>query len=246
MDTTAIASAARSSPRRSPTCTTAATASAAALPATASTPSTRDHYAFHVMFLSPSARTSRRSSSGPSRSTTAEEVPTPPGREGLATRRSSGATSRTSRGRRHQSEVFLRRGLRRRPRDEDQHRASPDAFVFSGGKDMGVFKGVGFPEDVAEYFRLDEYKGYIWTAHGRFPTNTTRLVGRRASVQHPRLDRRPQRRDLVLRHQPPLPRDARLHLHDAQRSSSGSRRSSCPSWRAAADAGCPGSSGPLR
>lgn len=48
-----------------------------------------------------------------------------------------------------------------------------DAFVFSSGKDMGVFKGVGFPEDVADYFRLDEYKGYIWTAHGRFPTNTS-------------------------------------------------------------------------
>ena len=48
-----------------------------------------------------------------------------------------------------------------------------DAFVFSSGKDMGAFKGVGFPEDVAEYFRLDEYAGYMWTAHGRFPTNTS-------------------------------------------------------------------------
>ncbi|MBI2872919.1 MAG: glutamine amidotransferase family protein [Chloroflexi bacterium] len=48
----------------------------------------------------------------------------------------------------------------------------PSAFVFSSGKNMGVFKGVGFPEDVADYFRLDEYLGYLWTAHGRFPTNT--------------------------------------------------------------------------
>jgi len=47
-----------------------------------------------------------------------------------------------------------------------------EAFVFSSGKNMGVFKGVGYPEDVAEFFRLDEYKGYLWTAHGRFPTNT--------------------------------------------------------------------------
>ena len=47
------------------------------------------------------------------------------------------------------------------------------AFVFSSGKDLGVFKGVGFPEDIAEYFRLDEYGGYAWTAHGRFPTNTS-------------------------------------------------------------------------
>lgn len=46
------------------------------------------------------------------------------------------------------------------------------AFVFSSGKNMGVFKGVGYPEDISHYFRLDEYKGYLWTAHGRFPTNT--------------------------------------------------------------------------
>ena len=46
------------------------------------------------------------------------------------------------------------------------------AFVFSSGKDMGVFKGVGFPEDIAEYFSLDDYQGYLWSCHGRFPTNT--------------------------------------------------------------------------
>lgn len=46
------------------------------------------------------------------------------------------------------------------------------AFVFSSGKNMGVFKGVGYPEDIAEYFCLREYHGYLWTAHGRFPTNT--------------------------------------------------------------------------
>lgn len=47
-----------------------------------------------------------------------------------------------------------------------------DAFVFSSGKNMGVFKGVGYPEEIAEYFCLEDYKGYLWTAHGRFPTNT--------------------------------------------------------------------------
>jgi len=47
-----------------------------------------------------------------------------------------------------------------------------DSFVFSGGKNMGVFKGVGYPEEIAEYFCLEEYEGYLWTAHGRFPTNT--------------------------------------------------------------------------
>ncbi len=46
------------------------------------------------------------------------------------------------------------------------------AYVFSSGKNMGVFKGVGFPEDVATYFRLNEYEGYLWVCHGRFPTNT--------------------------------------------------------------------------
>jgi len=46
------------------------------------------------------------------------------------------------------------------------------AFVFSSGKNMGVFKGVGFPEGISSYFRLEEYEGYIWTAHSRFPTNS--------------------------------------------------------------------------
>ncbi|MFC2058795.1 hypothetical protein ACFLTS_04015 [Chloroflexota bacterium] len=47
-----------------------------------------------------------------------------------------------------------------------------DAFVFSSGKDMGVFKGVGYPEEIAQFYCLEDYQGYLWTAHGRFPTNT--------------------------------------------------------------------------
>lgn len=46
------------------------------------------------------------------------------------------------------------------------------AYIFSSGKNMGVFKAVGYPEDVGEFYRLDEYAGYCWTAHGRYPTNT--------------------------------------------------------------------------
>lgn len=46
------------------------------------------------------------------------------------------------------------------------------AFVASSGKDMGVFKAVGYPEDVSRFYRLENYEGYMWTAHGRFPTNT--------------------------------------------------------------------------
>lgn len=46
------------------------------------------------------------------------------------------------------------------------------AYVFSSGKNMGVFKAVGYPEDVGEFYRLEEYDGYCFTAHGRYPTNT--------------------------------------------------------------------------
>ena len=48
----------------------------------------------------------------------------------------------------------------------------PGAYVFSSGKNMGVFKAVGYPEDVGEFYRLDEYDGWAWTVHGRYPTNT--------------------------------------------------------------------------
>jgi glutamate synthase domain-containing protein 1 len=48
-----------------------------------------------------------------------------------------------------------------------------NAHVFSSGKNMGCFKGVGYPEEIGEYFMLDKlYSAYTWTAHGRFPTNT--------------------------------------------------------------------------
>lgn len=46
------------------------------------------------------------------------------------------------------------------------------AYLFSSGKNMGVFKAVGFPEDVGRFYRLEDYEAYCWTAHGRYPTNT--------------------------------------------------------------------------
>ena len=52
------------------------------------------------------------------------------------------------------------------------NRENNGAYVFSSGKNMGTFKAVGFPEDVGVFYRLDEYEGYSWTAHGRYPTNT--------------------------------------------------------------------------
>ena len=33
------------------------------------------------------------------------------------------------------------------------------SYVFSSGKNMGVFKAVGYPEDVGKFYRLEEYAG---------------------------------------------------------------------------------------
>jgi glutamate synthase domain-containing protein 1 len=57
------------------------------------------------------------------------------------------------------------------------NRTIKDTFVFSSGKNMGVFKGVGNPDEIAEFFRIQEYKGNIWTAHNRFPTNSVAWWG---------------------------------------------------------------------
>jgi glutamate synthase domain-containing protein 1 len=46
------------------------------------------------------------------------------------------------------------------------------AFVASSGKNMGAFKGVGFPEEIGHYYLLEEYEGHTWVGHNRFPTNT--------------------------------------------------------------------------
>ncbi|WP_292460023.1 glutamine amidotransferase family protein [Methanothermococcus sp.] len=46
------------------------------------------------------------------------------------------------------------------------------AFVFSSGKNLGVFKASGWPMEVAKFYKLNEYKGYMWLSHARYPTNT--------------------------------------------------------------------------
>jgi len=46
------------------------------------------------------------------------------------------------------------------------------ATIFSSGKNMGVFKASGWPEDVANFYRIENYKGYVWLAHNRYPTNS--------------------------------------------------------------------------
>ena len=49
------------------------------------------------------------------------------------------------------------------------------AYVFSSGKNMGVFKAVGFPEDVGEFYCLDEYEGYSWTVITSYSIHYTKL-----------------------------------------------------------------------
>lgn len=46
------------------------------------------------------------------------------------------------------------------------------SYIFSSGRNMGAFKGVGYPEDIGEFYQLDEYEGHCFLAHGRYPTNT--------------------------------------------------------------------------
>jgi glutamate synthase domain-containing protein 1 len=46
------------------------------------------------------------------------------------------------------------------------------ALIFSSGKDVGIFKASGWPEEVADFYRIEDYEGYIWLGHNRYPTNT--------------------------------------------------------------------------
>ncbi|HNI41592.1 MAG TPA: hypothetical protein PK272_02870, partial [Methanoregulaceae archaeon] len=48
----------------------------------------------------------------------------------------------------------------------------PGALVYSSGKDLAVFKASGWPEEVADFYRIQDYKGYLWLGHNRYPTNT--------------------------------------------------------------------------
>jgi glutamate synthase domain-containing protein 1 len=50
--------------------------------------------------------------------------------------------------------------------------AGQGAYIYSSGKNVGNFKGVGHPAQIAEFFGVEEHQAYIWTAHTRFPTNT--------------------------------------------------------------------------
>ncbi|MFQ6082545.1 MAG: glutamate synthase [Candidatus Aminicenantia bacterium] len=51
------------------------------------------------------------------------------------------------------------------------------AFVLSHGKNMMVLKGVGYAEQLLQYYLLEELKAYAWIGHQRYPT--------RGRVWHP-------------------------------------------------------------
>ncbi|MCD6310376.1 MAG: glutamate synthase, partial [Candidatus Eremiobacteraeota bacterium] len=51
------------------------------------------------------------------------------------------------------------------------------ALVLSHGKNLCVFKGVGYAEQLLAYYRLEELKAQVWIGHQRYPT--------RGRVWHP-------------------------------------------------------------
>jgi len=131
-------------------------------------PQYADKYAFHIMYECPAARNETECFLNEKfRIHASEELPTRP----VAAIRNAPAVWRyfvevdRSDGKLSDDDYVMARVM-------EINTAIDDTYVFSSGKNMGVFKGVGYPEEISEYFRLEEYEGYLWTAHGRFPTNT--------------------------------------------------------------------------
>lgn len=48
----------------------------------------------------------------------------------------------------------------------------PGAYCISSGKNMAVFKGAGYAKGIADFYDISRYKGSMWLAHSRFPTNS--------------------------------------------------------------------------
>jgi len=44
------------------------------------------------------------------------------------------------------------------------------AFVLSHGRNMLILKIVGYAEQVAHYYKLEDFKAHVWIAHQRYPT----------------------------------------------------------------------------
>jgi glutamate synthase domain-containing protein 1 len=51
------------------------------------------------------------------------------------------------------------------------------AFVLSHGRNMMILKAVGYCEDIAHYYQIENLMGYVWIGHQRYPT--------RGRVWHP-------------------------------------------------------------
>ncbi len=51
------------------------------------------------------------------------------------------------------------------------------AFVMSQGRDQLILKIVGYAEQIVTYYKLEDFKAYVWIAHQRYPT--------RGRVWHP-------------------------------------------------------------
>jgi len=58
-----------------------------------------------------------------------------------------------------------------------ENRNDPRAFVLSHGRDLMILKGVGYAEEIARYYRLEETQAHLWIGHQRYPT--------RGRVWHP-------------------------------------------------------------
>jgi len=44
------------------------------------------------------------------------------------------------------------------------------AFVLSHGRDLAVFKLVGYAEQNVQYYQLEDFRAHVWIAHQRYPT----------------------------------------------------------------------------
>jgi glutamate synthase domain-containing protein 1/glutamate synthase domain-containing protein 3 len=58
-----------------------------------------------------------------------------------------------------------------------ENRQDPRAFVLSHGRDLMILKGVGYAEEIARYYLLEETLAHLWIGHQRYPT--------RGRVWHP-------------------------------------------------------------
>jgi len=119
-------------------------------------PEHADRYAFHLMFDDPGAQEATRAY--------LDQTCVIAHQEAVPTRAIEAVSDRPLL---HRCFVELKPHLRERYHDETEedivvsvvmhiNQGIDGAFVMSSGKNMGVFKGVGYPEDIGRFFRLEE------------------------------------------------------------------------------------------